>query len=85
MQRFTGRVALVTGAATGIGFGIAQPFGQRGRQEYLWLTLTRPVVAAPSRTLAAEGITARLAVADVGDEEAVAAAVTGADGHLGTH
>ena len=35
MQRFTGQVALVTGAATGIGFGIARRLGSEGAKVFV--------------------------------------------------
>ena len=35
MQRFTDRVAVVTGAATGIGFGIARRLGSEGAKVFV--------------------------------------------------
>ena len=35
MQRFTDRVAMVTGAATGIGFGIARRLGNEGAKVFV--------------------------------------------------
>ena len=74
MQRFTGQVALVTGAATGIGFGIARRLGSEGAKVFV-MDVDEAGGRRAVEELAAEGITARLAVADVGDEPAVAAAV----------
>ena len=74
MQRFTDRVAMVTGAATGIGFGIARRLGNEGAKVFV-VDIDEAGGHRAVEELAAEGVTARLAVADVGDEQGIAAAV----------
>ena len=74
MQRFTDRVAVVTGAATGIGFGIARRLGSEGAKVFV-VDIDEAGGCRAVEELAAEGVTAQLAVADVGDEQGIAAAV----------
>ena len=57
MQRFTGQVALVTGAATGIGFGIARRLGSEGAKVFV-VDIDEAGGRRAIETLEAEGITA---------------------------
>ncbi|MAG35079.1 MAG: 3-oxoacyl-ACP reductase [Dehalococcoidia bacterium] len=74
MQRFSDRVAMVTGAATGIGFGIARRLGSEGARVSV-VDLDEAGGHRAVEALATEGVTAHLAVADVSDESSVSAAV----------
>lgn len=69
-----GRVALVTGAARGLGFAIARGLGMAGA-EVVVNDLSIEACDAACAQLAADGIKARSAPFDVADGEAVAAAV----------
>jgi len=78
---FTGKVVLITGAAGGIGQALSREFGTRGAAI---AALDRAdTVHAFSETLGAEGIRAAAAEADIGDAEAVAAAVSALRSALG--
>ena len=70
MARLEGKTALITGAGTGIGLGVAQRFAREG---------ARVVIADRDADAAAKAVTkigdsARAAVMDISDEESVAAA-----------
>ncbi|MBB1597050.1 SDR family NAD(P)-dependent oxidoreductase [Achromobacter sp. UMC46] len=69
-----GRVALVTGAARGLGFAIARSLGMAGA-EVVVNDLSAEACDAACARLAEDGIKARGAAFDVADGEAVAAAV----------
>lgn len=69
-----GRVALVTGAARGLGFAIARGLGMAGA-EVVVNDLSIEACDAACAQLASDGIKARSAPFDVADGEAVAAAV----------
>lgn len=70
-----GRVALVTGAARGLGYAIAHALGQAGAQVVV-NDLAQDACAAACARLADDGITAHAAPFDVADAAAVAAAVS---------
>ena len=66
MARFEEQVAIVTGAARGIGLGIASRLGSEGAR-ILIVDVDGPGGELAVSELAAEGIDARLEVGDVGD------------------
>lgn len=70
----TGRVALVTGAARGLGYAIAQALGKAGAQVVI-NDLSQDACDAACARLAGDGITARAAPFDVADAAAVTAAI----------
>ncbi|HET9014766.1 MAG TPA: SDR family NAD(P)-dependent oxidoreductase [Thermomicrobiaceae bacterium] len=67
---FTGQVALVTGAATGLGLATAQALGQAGASVAV-VDLTQERAERTAADLGAAGVTARGWAADVRDGEAI--------------
>ena len=67
MPRFEGRAAIVTGAAEGLGFGIAQRLGSEGARITV-VDLNADLARRASRTLAREGVSSEVVIGDVGDE-----------------
>jgi 3-oxoacyl-[acyl-carrier protein] reductase len=81
MNRFDGQVAIVTGGAQGIGFGIAARLGQEGAKVVL-LDIDAKRLVEAGRTLSGERIAAMLLPTDVTDAGQVQAAVAAAlDAH----
>jgi 3-hydroxybutyrate dehydrogenase len=74
MARLQDKVALVTGAASGIGREIALKFGREGARVAI-ADLNLAAAQATVDAFAAEGITAMAVAMDVADEEAVEAGV----------
>ena len=72
MQELQGRVAVVTGAASGIGLGIASAFANEGMRLVL-ADLDRARLAAEAARLTEAGHEVETVVTDVGDPDAVAA------------
>jgi 3-oxoacyl-[acyl-carrier protein] reductase len=68
MQRFEERVAIVTGAARGIGRGVAELLGAEGAR-VLIVDQDGATGEDAAAELAAQGIDVRLEVGDVGDED----------------
>ena len=77
MARFEEQVAIVTGAATGIGFGIASRLGNEGARIVV-VDCDGPLGEQATSELAARGIESRLEVGDVGDPDVARRAATGA-------
>ncbi|KRC76524.1 Gluconate 5-dehydrogenase [compost metagenome] len=73
-----GRVALVTGAARGLGYAIARALGKAGAQVVI-NDLSREACEAACARLAEEGIRAHASPFDVADDAAVAHAVSQLD------
>ncbi len=73
-QRFTDRVAVVTGAAQGIGLASAATLGRQGARVAL-IDVNHGEVEAAAERLRGEGIDARAWVADVSEETQVAEAI----------
>ena len=84
MGRLSGRTALITGAARGIGYAIGQRFAAEGAR--LALTdIDEDGVSAAARTLGASGaehLSARIDVADVASSRTRIEALIGDLGHL---
>jgi NAD(P)-dependent dehydrogenase (short-subunit alcohol dehydrogenase family) len=70
MQELAGKVAVVTGAASGIGRGLARRFGTEGMRVAI-ADVEEPALAAVEAELRAEGVTVLAATVDVADPAAV--------------
>jgi len=75
MTRLQGKTALVTGAATGIGFAVAARFAREGARVLIGDRDADATAAAVARI----GAAARAAVLDISDERSVAAAFADAE------
>jgi NAD(P)-dependent dehydrogenase (short-subunit alcohol dehydrogenase family) len=71
---FSGKVALITGGASGIGFAAAQAFARAGATVVL-ASRSEPAGQAAVATLEQQGARARFVACDVRDEASVASAV----------
>ncbi|GAB3603615.1 SDR family NAD(P)-dependent oxidoreductase [Microbacterium aureliae] len=67
MTRLEGKTALVTGAATGIGFAVAERFAREGAR----VVIADRDADAAARAVAGIGEAARAAVMDISDEQSV--------------
>lgn len=79
MSRIAGKLALVTGASSGIGAACARRFAAEGAHLVLWARRGERLSALAARLAGAHGIMARATVVDVRDRAAVqgaAAALT---------
>ena len=72
MEELHGRVAVVTGAASGIGFGMAERFGAEGMKVVL-ADVEEPALAEAEKKLNDAGVTTLLVATDVSKWEDVAA------------
>jgi NAD(P)-dependent dehydrogenase (short-subunit alcohol dehydrogenase family) len=72
VESFTGKVAVVTGAASGIGRGLAQTFASEGMR-VVAADLDEPRLAAVVAELQGQGVECFGHVTDVGDAEAIEA------------
>ena len=70
MRDLGGKVAVVTGAASGIGFAIAKRLGTDGMR-VMMADVEEPALAAAAGELAAQGIETATAVTDVSNAESV--------------
>jgi NAD(P)-dependent dehydrogenase (short-subunit alcohol dehydrogenase family) len=82
MSEFEGRVALVTGAATGIGRAAAGLFAARGARVAL-IDIDGAAAETAAHEIGAQGGEAIALAADVADTDAVRAAVDGCVDHYG--
>jgi 2-dehydro-3-deoxy-L-rhamnonate dehydrogenase (NAD+) len=74
MKRFDGQVAIISGGAQGIGYGIAERLGEEGAQVVL-LDIDAPRLTEAARALAAHKIAALVIPTDVTDIAQVQASV----------
>ncbi len=74
MPRFEGQVAIVTGAAEGLGFGIAQRLGGEGAR-IIVVDVNSDLAQQASDALARQGVSSEVVPGDVGDEETARQAV----------
>lgn len=74
MSRFEGRVAIVTGAAEGLGFGIAQRLGSEGARITI-VDVNSDLAGRASDELARQGVSSEVLIGDAGDEETARQAV----------
>jgi NAD(P)-dependent dehydrogenase (short-subunit alcohol dehydrogenase family) len=72
MQELRGKVAVITGAAAGIGFGLAERFAREGMRVVL-ADVEEPVLRAAGERLAGQGADALAVVADVTSPDALRA------------
>jgi NAD(P)-dependent dehydrogenase (short-subunit alcohol dehydrogenase family) len=70
MRDLAGKVAVVTGAASGIGLAVARQLGADGMHVML-ADVEEPALAAATEALAAEGIDTAATVVDVSDADSV--------------
>jgi NAD(P)-dependent dehydrogenase (short-subunit alcohol dehydrogenase family) len=70
MQDLAGKIAVVTGAASGVGLALSRRLGADGMQ-VMMADVEEPALAAAERSLAAEGIKTAATVTDVSDADSV--------------
>jgi NAD(P)-dependent dehydrogenase (short-subunit alcohol dehydrogenase family) len=83
MQELTGKVAVVTGGASGIGFGMAQAFAAEGMKVVL-ADIEATALADAAGKLRADGAEVLDVVTDVSDEGQVLDLATSTYSHFGT-
>jgi len=82
MQNLAGKVAVVTGAASGIGLALSRRLGADGMR-VMMADVEEPALAAAERSLAAEGIQTATTVTDVSDADSVDALAQATLGRFG--
>jgi 3-oxoacyl-[acyl-carrier protein] reductase len=82
MARFEDRVAIVTGAAEGLGFGIAERLGREGAHVTI-VDVNSDLAPQASDALARQGMPSELVIGDVADEETAREAVRKTVGRWG--
>ena len=82
MKRFQGKVAFVTGAASGIGLATMARLGCEGAQVYA-VDINAEQLAREAASLAGEGLAIRNLALDVSDEAACRAAIAACVAELG--
>ncbi len=82
MRRLDGKTALITGAARGIGYAIADRFAREGA-DIAVMDITLEGAEAAAGRLAGHGITARAYHVNVSDEESVETAIKAAASDFG--
>ena len=82
MARFEDRVAIVTGAAEGLGFGIAERLGREGAHVTI-VDVNSDLAPQASDALARQGVPSELVIGDVADEETAREAVRKTVGRWG--
>ena len=82
MRDLTGKVAVVTGAASGIGLAISRRLGADGMR-VMMADVEEPALAAAAKDLAAEGIETAVAVTDVRSAQSVDALASATLEHFG--
>ena len=68
MSRFEDQTAIVTGAAEGLGYGIAERLGSEGARVVI-VDMNGETAEQASKSLGERGITAEVVIGDVGDED----------------
>ena len=79
---FRGRVVVITGGSRGLGFLLAQRFAVEGAQLAL-LARDEPTLTSAAERLRVQGATVLTVSCDVGDQGAIAAAITQVAAHYG--
>jgi NAD(P)-dependent dehydrogenase (short-subunit alcohol dehydrogenase family) len=82
MRELSGKVAVVTGAASGIGLALCRRFGADGMR-VMMADVEEPALEAAARSLAEDGIEAAAAVTDVSDPDSVDALARATLGRFG--
>lgn len=82
MREITGRVALITGGASGVGFGQAQVFGRLGCRIAI-VDVRQDALDEATARLRDEGIDACAATLDIRDRDAWITVVDGIEAHFG--
>lgn len=82
MEEITGRVALITGGASGVGFGQAQVFGRLGCRIAI-VDVRQAALDEATLRLRDEGIDVYAATLDIRDRDAWTAVVDGVEAHFG--
>ena len=82
MSRFEDQTAIVTGAAEGLGYGIAERLGSEGARVVM-VDMNGETAEQASKSLGERGIAAEVVIGDVGDEDTARRAARIAAGRWG--